>query len=490
MDMIFPAEAILDDVASAGANMDRQADPARDLVPTPTVGARKPRTHMTRSFSDGGNAPKLSPSPHVIEAARRASKDDTSIHASATPLRSSFALCSPSLAEPPLSFLNATANTHATWFAKKPSAIQTASNLQHDSGLAVNHNSYPGKPAAGPDAAPKPGGCAPALPTLNSCPQQHSFATTSPTASLAPLATGFSRPSKNPLSPKVDHAQIYASATNFLPRRSRGCDFSRAATSLHHSTLADQASPESSPTVSGRLGANITGRRPRDLIADQSCTSLWSVMSSTAPNNHGIHPHNPLHDKSHLSTSVGSVNMTASDSSSGSDEDDFMDDDTDEGFVTTPQVAKSACQIGQNSPHGMPWCTNVANSSPVPTNAMNSPAFQRPQRRIKIPKKKLKGPLGLGLSGATGPTVSRSPPATFPAKDLPPHARRESISLAANNLHISSGNESDDNPVSSRVHGSDVEGGPPSNLGRDGSQRPGVIRRAVTRRQNLLVRFL
>src|SRR5690606_20598096 len=59
----------------------------------------------------------------------------------------------------------------------------------------------------------------------------------------------FSGGRAGPLSPKLDHSQVFASPANILPRRSRGLDFSRAATHLHHSTLADQSSPDSSPTI-------------------------------------------------------------------------------------------------------------------------------------------------------------------------------------------------------------------------------------------------
>ncbi|KAK6602221.1 hypothetical protein H4I95_07323 [Botrytis cinerea] len=63
-----------------------------------------------------------------------------------------------------------------------------------------------------------------------------------------------------PLSPKLDQSQTYGSPTSVLPRRSRGLDFSRAATNLHHSTLAEQSSPDSSPTITGRA-MNIPNRK-------------------------------------------------------------------------------------------------------------------------------------------------------------------------------------------------------------------------------------
>ena len=40
-----------------------------------------------------------------------------------------------------------------------------------------------------------------------------------------------------PLSPQLDSRNTYASPASVLPRRSRGAEFSRACTNLHHSTL-------------------------------------------------------------------------------------------------------------------------------------------------------------------------------------------------------------------------------------------------------------
>jgi hypothetical protein len=72
----------------------------------------------------------------------------------------------------------------------------------------------------------------------------------------------------------------------------------------------------------------------------------------------------------------------------------------------------------------------------------------------------------------------------FGGRDIPGegmHSRRESISWAANQLHIS-GSESDDGTLKSTLENVD---GMPITPGRDGQR--GVIRRAVTRRGNMLV---
>lgn len=273
-----------------------------------------------------------------------------------------------------------------------------------------------------------------------------------PPSDLSPAAAQQYRPA--PLSPKLDQSQIYASPTNILPRRSRGLDFSRAATSLHHSTLAEQQSPDSSPTVGGR-GMNIPGRRPGEFGAAETTNSLWSMMGNQ--------------EKMHISSSLGSGHNVCSDSSSTSDEDDFMDDDMmDEGFVTTPQVSKTS-QLP-----GVPWSGSPAMNSLL--------SFQQRQRPRKQPKKKARGPLGLGFHSISGGppnlNLSKSPPNNLARESA--HARRESISWAANQLHIS-GNESDDNLRSQMEMGDGLPGTP----SRDNPR--GVVRRVVTRRGNLLV---
>ncbi|KAF9876214.1 hypothetical protein CkaCkLH20_06157 [Colletotrichum karsti] len=256
----------------------------------------------------------------------------------------------------------------------------------------------------------------------------------------------FTKPA--PLSPKLDHSQIYASPTNILPRRSRGLDFSRAATSLHHSTLAE-SSPDSSPTIGGR-GMNIPGRRSNDYgQAEQTTNSLWSMMGN--------------HERMTVSSSLGSANHPlGSDSSSSSDDDDIMDEDMDEPYIGTPQANKTSAPIGTQSP--APWM-----GSPAMNSLMS---FQQRQRQRKLPKKKHKPPLGLGFSPATVAGLSKSPPSNS-SKDASAHNRRESISWQANQLHISGEEERGD--IDHLL----------TTPSRDG-QRPTIMKRVVTRRANLL----
>lgn len=336
---------------------------------------RSPLANKTRSLSDGGGTPsKLSPSPLIIEASRRTSKDDIYIKDAqppSTPRRSEF------------------------------------------KGLSLQ---MPPRQFTPPPAASNP----------------------------------YVKPP--PLSPKLDHSQIYASPTNILPRRSRGLDFSRAATSLHHSTLAE-SSPDSSPTIGDRA-MNIPGRRNEYGGPEQTSSSLWSIMGN--------------HEKMNVSSSLGSTNhAVGSDSSSSSDEDELMDDDMDDAFVTTPQVSKTTTHIGPTGPFGSPAMSSLM-------------SFQQRQRHRKQPKKKVRGPLGLGFN-MTAASLSKSPPSNA-AK-----ARRESISWQANQLHISATDGDESGKSQSDADGNSGGGGSGGGGGGsgEGSQR-GVVKRAVTRRGNLL----
>ncbi|KAJ2976367.1 hypothetical protein NUW58_g8103 [Xylaria curta] len=215
--------------------------------------------------------------------------------------------------------------------------------------------------------------------------------------------------------------------------------------------LAEQSSPESSPTIGGRA-MNIPRRGYGEYGAEQSSTSLRSIMGN--------------HERMHISSSVGSTNPIVSDSSSSSGEDDLMDDEMEDAILNTPQVAKSDVQ-SQNI-HPVPW---LPGGSP----AINSLSSFRIRPR-KQPKKKPRGLASLGFNAS----LSRSPPSNNLLKemrDIPmPHPRRESISWAANQLHIS-GSESEERAMET----GDIS---PLTPGRDGAR--GVVKRVVTRRGNLL----
>ncbi|KAI0434234.1 hypothetical protein F5Y09DRAFT_281942 [Xylaria sp. FL1042] len=343
------------------------------------AGQGTPFLSRTRSLSDGDGS-QLSPSPFIIEASRRASKDD--------------------------------------------------------SALGKDRNEEP---------------VAPVTPRRPEFPM-HGLSLHMPQREAnSPAQPSYMKPA--PLSPKLDHSQIYASPTNILPRRSRGLDFSRAATSLHHSILAEQSSPDSSPTMGGRA-MNIPRRGNGEYEAEQPSTSLRSITGN--------------HERMHISSSVGSTNPMISDSSSSSEEDDCMDDEMEDAILSTPQVAKSGSQ--NQSIHPVPWL-------PGGFPATNTPSSFRVRPR-KQPKKKLRGHAALGFNAASPATLSRSPPTNNLMKEMRdiPNPRRESISWAANQLHIS-GSENEEKALET----GDLS---PITPGKDGVR--GVVKRAVTRRGNLL----
>lgn len=187
---------------------------------------------------------------------------------------------------------------------------------------------------------------------------------------------------------------------------------------------------------------NIPARRREYSIGAehslQASASLWPVASGNQ-------------ERMTISSSLGSTQAIGTDSSSSSEDDDLMDEDTDEAYATTPQISRTGPGGGGN-PFGSPAVGPLA-------------SFQNRQRPRKHPRKKVRGPLGLGFN-INASALSRSPPGNSS------RARRESISWQANQLHISSGDGDD----SGR---SDVDG--PS-----GDVQPNVTRRAVTRRGNLL----
>ncbi|KAI2633390.1 hypothetical protein GGS21DRAFT_520544 [Xylaria nigripes] len=269
-----------------------------------------------------------------------------------------------------------------------------------------------------------------------------------PRDACSPAQPSYMKPA--PLSPKLDHSQIYATPTNILPRRSRGMDFSRAATSLHHSMLAEQSSPDSSPTIGGRA-LNVP-RRNGEYGTEISTTRLRSIMGN--------------HERMHASSFVANANPIASDSSSSSGDNDLMDDEMEDAILSTPHVSKADVQSQNIYP--VPWIPGTSATSGSLSNFRTRPRKQ--------PKKKPRGLPALNFN----PALSRSPPSNPMIKDLRDspmtQSRRDSISWAANQLHIS-GLENEDRVMET---GDSI----PTTPGRDGVR--GVVKRAVTRRSSLL----
>ncbi|OJJ30225.1 hypothetical protein ASPWEDRAFT_54870 [Aspergillus wentii DTO 134E9] len=297
----------------------------------------------------------------------------------------------------------------------------------------------------------------PATPQRQSA-QQHSLSLNLPSKVPNPAST----PSRAPLSPKLDSSQIYGSPGSVLPRRSRGLDFSRACTNLHHSIIAE-SSPESSPTIGGR-GVTIPQRR-----GSPGSTSNPPFSTSAQA------------DRATISSSVSSVNMMESDTSSSEEDDEPMD--RDEMMITnTPQANKmgggmNPFAVGNISSPGNDWMGGYSQS------AASLMSFQRARFRSK-------GRSRHSSSSASGNSSKPSPgplsPPVMKSIENPNGGyfgsktgvqRRESLSLGPHDLRLSDLSD-DGEHRGARGHSpgpSHSEGGP-----------LGVIRRAVTRRGSLL----
>lgn len=294
-----------------------------------------------------------------------------------------------------------------------------------------------------------------------------------------------------PLSPKLDSSITYATPSSVLPRRSRGMDFSRACTNLHHSTLAEQSSPDSSPVIGGR-GMTIPRKglfNPLNIanIPDSPGSvpnSLWSTMAST--------------DKSAISSSVGSANMMDYDSgSTSSDGDDMMGHAEDEDVIhMTPQVYKVGS--GTANPFGSvvvssPGGDGPGGFSPAAAKLMS---FQRARFNKKERSRKSSSASGHSSMYSQGPpsppvlkSIESSLGGPFFARDPSKqdiNSRRQSLSLGTKDLQLSDCEESDEG---TNVGTSPNEyNGMPTPLTPSIDERRNVIRRAVTRRGNMLVR--
>jgi hypothetical protein len=276
-------------------------------------------------------------------------------------------------------------------------------------------------------------------------------------AAASPTSSTFRAP---PLSPRVEKKDIYGSPASVLPRHSRGLDFARACTHLHHSTLAE-ASPDSSPTITHK-GMMIPGRKMsvNAMAIDPPSFGQWSAA--------------PASERSVISSSLGSVKMLDSDSTSDSDDElePMEPDEPEDIIVNTPQVLKrnnpsATTPFGGNGPAG--WASAF---SPGANSFSN---FHR--ARLRNGRSRKSSSSASGHSSLASP-VPASPPAGkingdgYFGRDVTLRglaSRRESLSLHTHDLHISSGNDSGDEATK-----------PPPTT-------PGVVRRAVTRRGNLLV---
>lgn len=283
-----------------------------------------------------------------------------------------------------------------------------------------------------------------------------------------------------PLSPQLDSSYVYGSPSSMLPRRSRGLDYTRACTNLHHSTLAE-ASPDASP-VTGR-GIQIPQRRSLgnnvlDSPSNQSNT-LWSLSN----------------ERTNLSSSVSSVNMLGSDSDSETDsssDDMAVDREIEDTILNTPAAARlnpGPLPGWVNSP-GMEWMNNQP--SPAQASLMSFQPSLLSFRRARTRKGKSQHSSSSVSMNSSKPSPGPLSPGVLKSVEnaggsyfgtgltrQQVQSRRESLSLGTNDLHLS---DSEDNNTTKTAPGqslSDMDG--PNN---DDPRK--VIRRAVTRRGNLL----
>ncbi|KAJ9385876.1 hypothetical protein DTO063F5_4083 [Paecilomyces variotii] len=298
-------------------------------------------------------------------------------------------------------------------------------------------------------------------------PSRHGLSLNLPPRAFASPGSG-PAVNRGPLSPKLDSSQIYGSPASVLPRRSRGLDFSRACTNLHHSTLAE-ASPDSSPTIGGR-GMTIPQRR------GTATSSGMGEFSTSGPA-----------DRTAISSSVSSVNMLDSDTTSSDDDDEeLMNGDRDEMMITaTPQASKTGGGINPFAPSAIQSPGNDWMGGPPATGSVLS--FQRARlrsRKSRHSSSSASGNSSKPSPGPLSPPVIKSiemPSGGYFSRDRSKstlQSRRESLSLGTRDLYLS--DLSDDGEArttrgSSPAAASNAEGGP-----------LGVIRRAVTRRGNLL----
>ncbi|CCU78504.1 hypothetical protein BGHDH14_bgh01437 [Blumeria hordei DH14] len=280
-------------------------------------------------------------------------------------------------------------------------------------------------------------------------------------------------PSRPPMSisPLRDHAQACGFPTNMPPRLSHGLNFSREATNLHHSFLAEQSSPDlltttaicDIKTLDKAHGLHLDGSGDHS----HNSGSFWSMMEDV--------------DRDKVSNSLGSFNMTTGSDSldSCSDEDHFMDD-IDDSMLTTPQV-----EVGEvvssfpNEISGSFWPDELYNSrtsTNVPWNKFqNRKNWGHESNNIVISPPNKSSSTTQSSAGTNGCSSLEGWTDSMTAKE-------SGLSLESNKVYTSGSENGDKAPKCVENHENTS-----STSGREGQR--GVIRRPVTRRGNMLVSF-
>ena len=267
-------------------------------------------------------------------------------------------------------------------------------------------------------------------------------------------------------------------------------DFSRAATSLHHSTLAE-SSPESSPIVGSRGSMmprkSLFGPPTNPGVPESPNSvpnSLWSTMANA--------------EKTGLSSSVGSsVVMEYDSGSTSSDVDEVMDNGEDDDTIhMTPHIYQIGNGFGNpfGSVASSPGGDGIRTFAPAASKLMS---FQR--HRVKSRKKRMSSSSASGQSslhspGPSSPPLLRSIESSLSINggfflDDPSkkeiNSRRESLSLGTNDMQLSDAEQSDCEGLLRMQSHEEVPIPTPVTPTMD--DRRNVIRRAVTRRGNMLV---
>ena len=291
-----------------------------------------------------------------------------------------------------------------------------------------------------------------------------------------------------PQSPKLESPNSYTYPPSALPRRSRGLDFSRACTSLHHSTLAEQSSPDSSPVVGGK-GMMIPPRKgPFSSLSTSNVpdspgnasNSLWLAMANQ--------------EKS-LSSSVGStVPMDYNSGSSSSDDDDMIGAEEEDTIHMTPHAFRNGS--GATNPFGI-FAPNPGSDgcSGFVVPAARLMSYQRARMRRGSSRKSSSSTSAhssMHSPGTSSPPILRSIESNhnghYFSKEPTKRAvssRRESLSLGTNDMQLSDYEENDGGGLWKVSPNDGVAA--PTPLTPTMDDRKNVIRRAVTRRGNMLV---
>ena len=186
-----------------------------------------------------------------------------------------------------------------------------------------------------------------------------------------------------------------------------------------------------------------------------------------------------------MSGSLGSVNMVDSGSNtSDSDEDMFRGGEEEDTIHMTPQPFKANFLPFGQAPTGSPGVDSMNSFSPTAANLMS---FKRRLRSGPRLRNVRKGSSSTSLQSSLPSPGPLSPPlrsvengahGNYFGKDFEKkgiESRRESLSLGTNDLHISDSGDGDSTPLRSGSYDALV------------LSNPQVVRRAVTRRSNMLV---